>query len=488
MVRVTISFLLAVLLLASCKDKAWVDPLTEPVKIEGALEDYRTFRKILEDSHPALTEYLSEERKNLLFDSVYQTIQSPTSLRDYFNKISFLLNEIGCSHSCALLPQKIVDTLYGHRVFFPFPVIFLGDGIYVNSDHELPHGSKLLLINDRPVSQVLESLSIYNPVEGLHRETQRYLAANDFAYDFHKQFGAYEKFSITYQDTLGKIRSGQFNGIAFEDIQERHAERYYYDLVDINYSMRVNDEAHYATIRICSFGFGSNHKQTAFENFLKNSFELLASKKHITDLIIDVRENGGGDLYNCFLLYSYLSEKPFSEYKQVSTHIHDIPRKELLSDYFDPKDETTIETQLEDEFKGSNETGLYTPDSLIGKWTPDSSRFKGRVYIITNAEVMSSASYFTLLVKNSGRGVVVGVETCGGSYSGNGYKTLRYKLPSTGIRFEFAYANMVYFNNSPKTGRGVLPDYNVPDTYESFSENEDQQLIFILDSLLSKNR
>jgi hypothetical protein len=488
MVRVTISFFLAILLFYSCNTKSWVDPLTEPVKIEGALEDFRTFRKILEESHPSLTEYMSEERKNQLFDSVYLTIQSPITLRGYFNKLCYLLNEVGCSHSVAILPQNVIDTLYGHRVFFPFPVIVLDDGVYANSDHVLPRGSKLISINDKPILQVLDSLSIYNPVEGVHREAQRYLAANDFAYDYHKRFGAHRQFYVVYKDTLGNTRSEICRGIAFEEIEVRSEERYYFDPVDIDYYLKVNDQAHYASMRLCSFAFASSHKQTAFENFLKNSFDLLASKKHITDLIIDLRENGGGDLYNSFLLYSYLSEKPYSEYKRVSSRIHTLPHKDLLIEDFDPDDEVTIKKQLKEEFTGRDNSGRFIPDSLMGQWTPDSSRYRGRVYIITNAEVMSSASYFTLLVKNSRRGVVVGVETCGGSYSGNGFKTLMYKLPATGIRFEFPYANLLYFNNSPKSGRGILPDYNVPDTYQSFSENEDQQLNFIVDSLLSKNR
>jgi C-terminal processing protease CtpA/Prc len=102
---------------------------------------------------------------------------------------------------------------------------------------------------------------------------------------------------------------------------------------------------------------------------------------------------------------------------------------------------------------------------------------------------VSAASYFALMVKNAGRGKIVGEETTGGAYSGNGFTTLKYILPNSKISVNFPYAHMIYsFKEKKNTGHGLLPDYHIPDSYESFKENEDRQVTFILDSLIQNKK
>ena len=89
------------------------------------------------------------------------------------------------------------------------------------------------------------------------------------------------------------------------------------------------------------------------------------------------------------------------------------------------------------------------------------------------------------MIKNSHRGKIIGEETTGGSFSGNGFTALKYVLPNSKISFEFPYAHIMYsFRDEKNTGRGLLPDYMVPDSYESFKKNTDQQYGFIVDSLI----
>jgi C-terminal processing protease CtpA/Prc len=88
------------------------------------------------------------------------------------------------------------------------------------------------------------------------------------------------------------------------------------------------------------------------------------------------------------------------------------------------------------------------------------------------------------LIQNTGRGKIVGYETNGGKYSGNGFSLLKYVLPKTGFQFGFPYVNIIYSNGSAKTGKGIIPDYLVEDDLESFQNNKDRQLNFIIDSLI----
>lgn len=486
MVRFLCIFFTGIVLFLSCKNSEPKDPLAATIDKKRAQTDFVIFSNILEEAHPAFTTYLDEKRKNYLFDSVSKTIRTTQTLRSFFNKLSFLVNEIRCSHTFTALPQDIIDSFYNRSLFFPFPLIFISGGVYANSDNIVPHGTKILSINKIPVARLLDSLMIYNPVEGAHRETQKFLASTDFSYDYFVRFGGFEKFELLIKDTAGKLSTIFPDAMSLADLNRQ--SRYYYDATDVPYHLLFNESNNYALIRLTTFEFPSNNQQNAFENFLKNSFELIRKKDNIKTLIIDLRENKGGDLYNCFLLNSYLCRQSFNEYKSLSARVKKIPLTEFLSDDFDEEDRNAINDRLKNEFTQKSGRHYQVPDSLIGSWAPDKNNFSKNIYIIVNSEVVSSASYFTLLARETAGAKVVGTETSGGDYSGNGFGTLYYVLPNTRIRLQFDYANLMYANGGQKPARGIVPDPPVPDSYESFKNNDDKQLIYIADSLISKNK
>jgi hypothetical protein len=456
----------------------------DPVK---AQRDFSKFRDILEKGHPALTAYITEERKDFVFDSVYKTIHGPLTLRGFYTKLSFLVNEIGCSHTALAVPSVIIDSLYDRKLFFPFPVILMGHNLLANSTHVVAPGTKILAINGVTADRVLDSLTIFNPVDGMHRETQKYLSCRDFGYDYFTRFGGKDRFEILVKDTTGRIETIYPDAITLNELNDRQQNLFYYDVTDVPYSLSFNEDFNYALLRLTTFEFPSTNKEKAFENFLKNSFELLSMKKNINTLIIDIRENGGGDLYNCFLLNSYLCRQPFREYKTVSCRIKKIPYHDLLSPTFDAEDVKSINNRLEKEFIKDRTVCYELPDSLITEWMPDKNHFSKNIVVVTNSTVVSAASYFTTLAKSTAGAKVIGVETSGSDFSSNGFAALKYTLPESGIGLIFSYANFIYSTGNPKTGKGIIPDYTVPDNYESFKNNKDQQLIFIIDSLILKN-
>lgn len=487
MYRLLMILLAGILLFSSCKPSPPEDPLDAFLDVDQVREDFRLFRNILEKGHPAITEYLSEKRKDVLFDSVYSSIENQVTLRCFYNKLSFLVDELGCSHSSAYLPSAVIDTLYKRKLFFPFPVVLLNGNMIANSDHVVSHGTKILAINKIPVSRLLDSLTMYQTIDGFHRETQKYLACSDFSFDFFARFGSYKSFELLIKDTTGAIRTAVVDATDFREVIDRQQSCYYYDAMDVPYSLSVYNDNHYALLRLTSFEFESGNQQAAFENFLANSFELLRNKQNITTLVIDLRENTGGDLYNCFLLNSYLSKQPFLEYKSVSCRIDEVPYSQFLSEDFSRDKLRSINKKLKEEFIPGDKDSYLLADSLINVWSPKETRFLQNVVIITNPRVVSSASYFTQLARTTAGARVIGVETSGGDFSGNGFSNLYYTLPYSKITFRFPYARLAYFNGSVAHGHGIIPDYIVPDNYESFKNNRDQQLNFIVDSLIRKN-
>ena len=484
--------ILSLLLLAySCADYdvKSKDPADFVIKASGTKEDFKLFRTILEKAHPSLYSYQTKKRMDAVFDSVANTIAQGITYRDFYNKLFFITNEIGCSHSMIGLPASVNEKLLERELLFPLPVLWVEKKLLVNySNGFLPKGTEILRINGQPVKAILDSLWFYNPVEGVHRESQRYMASADFGYEYFMRFGGFNRFDVTIKDTSGVRKTISLDGSNYEYLSRRQENKYYSDGTDVDYSLSIDEDLKKATLRIATFEYESIAKQNAFEAFLKNSFELLYRRGDVKSLVIDLRENGGGFLQYCFLLNSYLSPVPFDEYREVFSRVKSVPYEELLSNRFDIGELDFVNSKLDEEFEDNGKIVQQLKDTVKKRWEPERFRYSGNVYIITNWYVNSAASYFAHLAKQTAHAKVIGTETAGGTHSGNGFKTIKYRLPSTGLEFEFPFAKMIYSFNEKKTGRGLIPDYIVADTYESFKLNEDRQQLYITDSLLQNNR
>jgi Peptidase family S41 len=470
----------------SCKERNQKDPMNIQLSETSAKKDFGLFRNLLQEAHPSLTLYKSKKNIDFLFDSINTTFSGSITLRDFYTRLYFLCNEIGCSHTDVFLPSAIYDTLRNRKLFFPFPIVWIENKLLINvTGYELPEGSQIASINGVSTKQILDDLTIYNSIEGFHRQAQLDLAAKDFSFQYYLRWGAQDKFDLKVIDTLGHSKNVSVEPITYGEWNERNDyNKYYFDGVAVDYDLIIDNDKRYATLRLPTFDFSGYQRQAAFENFCSNSFELLKSKKNITRLIIDIRENTGGKLNGAFLLFSYLARNPFNEFDYVSSKINTLPYSGYLDRDFARNEMPDVTHDLQEEFV-KNRNGLYYyVDSLKETWALEKNRFLGEVFVITNATTVSAASYFSLMVKNTGVGKIVGVETAGGSYSGNGFKNLEYVLPISQIKLMFPYAHLVYtFKEKKNTGRGVIPDYVVPDTYQSFKNNDDKQVQYIIDSL-----
>lgn len=475
-----------VLWLSSCGPKPSIDPLTDTKSPADLQEDFDIFEGILRKAHPSIYSYAGPKRYMELFDSLRNTINYSTTQRDFYNKLFTYTNEIGCAHTMVMLPRKAADTLYNRALFFPEPVVLIGDRLLVNSDEGLPHGTEILSVNGVSVKNILSRLAFYNAVDGRNPEAQRKMAAGDFGYEYYTWYGGSSPFRVQIRDTLGRRKDTNLLPVNLEVLRARENGAYYFDAVDVPYSLHLDEENRVAVLRLTTFHYESDNQQNAYEDFLKNSFALLKRTPSIQSLVIDLRENRGGYLYSSFLLLSYLAMNKFSEYGSVSTRIRDIPYRSYLSGDYSTDYIEQLNEKLEKDFRHEGLTNRYQ-DSLIQVWTPQPDHFSGRVFIVTNANVMSAASGFAAMVQHSGRGQIIGVGTAGGSYSGNGFQTLEYVLPHTGMSFVFPYAKITYPFTHTRQECGLIPDHIVPDNEEAFRKNRDAQLRYILDSLMKKN-
>ena len=122
--------------------------------------DFKQLREALEDEHCCLYTYTSEQEFEKLFDERYASITAPLSPHGFFRLISPISAKIGCGHSGFWMPGNFWNI--GHDKMFPLQIRLIDGQVVVGKNYtdstQVPPGSILLMINNRPVWEIVREL------------------------------------------------------------------------------------------------------------------------------------------------------------------------------------------------------------------------------------------------------------------------------------------------------------------------------------------
>ena len=223
---------------------------------------------------------------------------------------------------------------------------------------------------------------------------------------------------------------------------------------------------------------------------------MLLKKKILKNLIVDVRDNGGGDDPNDLITYSYLTNRTFQENKEAWISFKKIP----LLKYIDHKVPSFIRPLFVGKF--NKEFQQIFPEEKNGKFyqdknsedhkirTPNQNAFNGNVYLLTSPRIASAGSLFAAMLSGNENTLTIGEETMGGYYGHNGHTSLEYKLPKSKIVMTFSVVNLeqdVPKKENQKYDRGIIPDYEITQTFDDFINNIDTQLNYTIE-LIQKHK
>jgi len=453
-------------------------------------EDFKLFWAILQKAHPALYEYYPQKEFQKIVDSVYLTIDGRLTLQEFNNKLHFIVDKIGCSHTNIYLPSKVTNFLEANPSLFPIPVININDSLYINSlDSRIPVGARIISINGNQTADILKNTRIYNVGDGPKEDYKRYMSGEEFSYNYVLAYGPSRNFNVIFYnpDSRGRDTS-TIDAITWKEYSRDYYDNtYYYFPTSVNYDFEMRDSLHTAILTIRTFEYDADVASEAYENFINNAFRLLDENPQVRNLVIDLRNNNGGHYKNMFQLYRYLSDKDFRAVDSAWTKIGHTPYE--FDRYLAPASkgwkQPAIDSMLQGEFRRKNASLYAYRSDKNGDYHPQPNAFKGKVFILINPQVMSAASNFVSMLHTSGRATVVGEEMGGGYTAHNGFSDLTYILPNSKIPFQFFVVRVLYYGNRTKNkGPKQFPDYKIGLSYSDFMDYNDPQLNFVLDSLI----
>jgi hypothetical protein len=452
----------------------------------GSLQqDFNILRGALEESHAGIYWYRTKAEMDKAFNAAYQSLNREMTELEYYRIVAPLISKIGCGHTWIGTTEPTQKKIWEDGKVLPLKLKFIENEAYClqnnsNDSTSIQRGDQILSINNYSIDSLLTLSSKFSWGDGFIEVGKWRLLDNVFNQFFTLFVGQPDEYLIKIKKVDGQVKEVVIQPLPLKDIESISKRRYpdtkEKEVNNIDLSFIDNNSA--ALLRVKEFSdWKINGKKIHFDNELERCFRKVDSSK-TKNLIIDVRDNDGGNEKYGLLLFSYLTDKPFIGYKQIdfrSTHFSF--RKYSNVGWLEYMAFRIMLRQK----KINDSTYLLTNDKATSIHRPSENSFKGRLYVLTNRGSFSTTSDFTALVHFNKRGTFVGEET-GGSYLGNTSNyTFLITLPNTKIKVNIPVAR--YQNNvtpSNNFGRGTIPDHKIHYSIDDITQGVDKEMETVL--------
>lgn len=455
-----------ILLSCSVKSNAQIDSTTSifvktytPKQLHADI-DY--VRDLLTKKHPNLYWYISRAKLNYEFDSLKNAINTPLTAPQFRIKLLHVLSSIGDGHvelafNVPNIPSADMLFLKGDKVY-PIQQLtykIIKGRLYVvkndSGNNLIVPDTEILSIDGKPASDLISAFADQRVADGYNRTFKIGLLnlnnspiLSDFPTIYYFTYGLKQKlnFVIKQNDGLKTIE------LIAQDRPKLLNESPQFD--DVYTDFLSNDKV--AFLKISSFEWSDPDLDPL------NKFFAEYKKRDKKCLIIDLRDNGGGNYKRMAHLFSMLIDKP--------TYLGEIKLGQL------DKKQTAILSDFENGYKRPIQPNYY--------------HFDGKLYIITNGGTFSAAALLVANLKITNRATLVGEETGGGR---NGCIAGVYHespLPGSGLIFTFGLVQFTVLPKVKQIGRGVMPDIPIAYTVDDYLKNKDLEREWIDNDIKAK--
>jgi len=451
-------------------------------------EDFQILRDALEEGHAGLYRYTSKERFDELFDSLASRLNRSLTEAEFLKMLLPLVANINDGHTGIMSSDAGGKYFENQPWFLPFNLRFVAKKAYLfrnyskNSDVEM--GSELLRINGNLLSDVVAKILPLLSSDA-HIETSKFRALESTIYFgslFNLLYGASMSYTLCIkppgQDRTKEIK---VSGITAKDANSIFQERYPEAAKDEPpIELEYRDDIAILTIRTFA-GFSYGRAKIAYKKFMKKTFEEL-KEKETKNLIIDLRDNGGGSDEYGKILFAYLTDKPFQYYAALETKKNEYAFFKYTG--LSPKRRKLSEKRFR-----KNERGWY--DQLghpnLGTQEPLQPTYEGQTYILINGRSFSATGESTSVIHYHKKAIFVG-EECGAGYYGNTSGMMpMVTLPHTQIRIAIPLVRYTMAVSDYPKDRGIVPEYQVSPTIEDLLQDRDIVLEFTVDLIRKKS-
>lgn len=429
--------------------------------VSNARADIDFIKKTLEKEHPNLYIYVSEKDFSRKIDSLKRSIKQPITLLKLRNGLLSVLTTVGDGHISLRIEgtdDEIAATKAATSKTYPieqFNYKVIQGKLFITGNAEakaqIPVGTEVLAINDIAISDMLSSFYQLIPSDGYNQSFKPLVLNRGLIPDFFTQvYGLQNSLSfkvkindstrVVVVNAVPLLKTAPFIALAATS----------------DFKFLPNGSAY---LKVGSFprnpfdsfsgvpGMPASGVMSDLTSQYASVFWKLSNAR-ATSLILDLRNNLGGDFVAATHFFSYLINKP-SLFAKVDDKV------------------------LNDKLKTPDEHVKYGSVTLIN---PQSASFRGKLYVLINGSTFSAASLLAANLQGMGKAVFIGEETGGGRNTLMGGVIKDVVVPHSGMILRFGNVQMETPVQDKITGRGVMPDVPISYTIAEYLNGTDKEL------------
>ena len=454
-------------------------------RVEDLQEDFKLLRAALEEAHAGIYWYRSKSEMDLAFDNSFLSLDHDMDELEFFRIIAPLISKIGCGHTWVASTDETQERIWNRGKVLPLKIKVLDRKSFCVQNNSrdstsIQPGDEILSINDLSIDSLLVLSNKFSPGDGYIEVGKWRIMDNVFNQFFSLYLGQQDQYRIRLRTRDAEEKEISVEPLTLREINVISARRYpsTQEKDDQNIRLSFLESNSAALLRINEFSdWKHNEKKIRFEDELKNTFRKIDSSR-TKNLIIDLRNNDGGNEKYGLLLFSYLTDEPFLGYKQIDFRTTRFSfRKYTDTGWFEYK---LFKTMLRHRIDNDT-TFVLINDKASQLHAPSKSPFLGNTYVITNRGSFSTTADFAAIAHFNRIATFVGEET-GGSYLGN---TSNYSflmtLPNSKIKINIPVARyQTNVESGENFGRGTIPDVQVHYSIDDHLKGVDKEMAAII--------
>lgn len=441
------------------------------------LKDIDHTEKYLTKFHPDPYRYISKDSLHDFIADIKSKIDTPLTEMQIRFYIKRIVAKIGCGHTDVAASKKYTKAIAKlNRPILPLNT-FIADSnkLYVlnnlSKDTTIKTGDEILSIDNRPVSTIFKTLFSVYTSDGYNETYKKQgIRYNWFKYYYSFCYGFRLEYQVKLKHKDNSISNYKLAAISsLKDtliLPKKDSVAILRKIKTCSYSI-INDDKPVALLDINSF------KGKHWYRFFRKSFKDI-KQKNIQHLVIDLRDNGGGQINDGLNLLSYLIHE---------TIYLPFDRKSNLM-VFNPKYKMNF---------GSRITPFFFC-TMMPQW-PKKGRlrhyfitlpkknkaFKGQVYVLTNGKSFSMSGVTASYLKYKANAITIGEETGGNITGSNAVISGKILLPNSHIQVFIPMYHIYHDIDVKNEGKGLIPDYQTQYSKEDILNGIDLDLIKVLE-------
>jgi len=455
------------------------------IPVDELQMDFEVLKKVLKNYHPGLYRYQDSTAIEHHFTVLQNELNRNLSTTEFYLILSRFTAKLKCGHTfCSYYNQNktIKDSIFNLSDKVPFTFFLFEKQMLIDknlSKSNLNQGSKIITIKNIPIASIIDSLLPYLKGDGSNNGKR--LIDLELS-----GLGRFEAFDIyfpllfppnnsTYELEIKNIDSNDSKKVKVKCVSR--AERF--ALMQQKYGKQpttfddlwsfkiLNEKTAYLQLGT----FVTNKLTINWKKFLANAFKKMKSQ-NIPNLIIDIRDNEGGDDEVNLVLAKYLASKPlaFPEFKQLLTYEK---VSEELRPYLKTWDKRFYDRTGKVIYLNN---GFYTWKKKRTSKVIKSKKkaYAGNVFLLVNAANSSATFFLATGLQQNKIATIIGTETGGNRKGTNGGNLFFLRLPNSKIEIDIPLIG--YYPLIEQPDQGLTPDIVVVPTLEDKSNKKDLEL------------